>query len=656
MMRRITSVLLLIFLVCIAATGCDQNGDGQPEDTNPPAEHSVDCSVANLISLIENAGPNGVIINLSECTYTLEEINNYPDYPEGDDFGPVGLPVIDVPVTINGFDHASIQRDTDADAPAFRLFFVTENGSLVLNQVDLYNGDANTSRDSVDLGGAILNNGGRVEINSCNLEDHHAYSGGVIYNLGGEVVLTDSSFEDNQAMEGGVLFNDSGSELEVSSSLFLSNSTQFSGAVINNRGKLTISSPECEFRENVADTSGGAICNNGGSAEISHASFERNQANSGGAITSFGSSSSLVLNNCDFLHNSAAVDLGVGGAISQAQGGQISLHGCYFNDNTAYSGGGLYVHDGNFSIGSGTSILNNHATLGGGIMMEHDAVGRLVASHVTDNEAERFGAGILNYGTLDILMSTIASNEAKETDAGGIFNQGVLNIQQSTLYENSAIRSGGGLYNAGDAVLTNTTVSNNQSESGSAIFSNGSLVLLHTTIADNTADVGAALFQSNGDLSVKNIIVAQNTAGFGYTWNCQISADFYQVLGENLSDDEFCPNFSIQDSAHLQPLADNGGQTFTHEIAWTSPARDAASDCTDLDGNDLEIDQRSIQRPQVDACDIGAYEVEAMLAPLEPPISTVVFLSNTSCRKKPGSEYHVVSYFSAGSDGRSERN
>ena len=59
--------------------------------------------------------------------------------------------------------------------------------------------------------------------------------------------------------------------------------------------------------------------------------------------------------------------------------------------------------------------------------------------------------------------------------------------------------------------------------------------------------------------------------------------------------------------AYLFPLADNGGDTWTHALMFFSPAIDAGS-CTDSDGITVTVDQRRVARPIGTTCDIGAYE------------------------------------------------
>jgi hypothetical protein len=62
----------------------------------------------------------------------------------------------------------------------------------------------------------------------------------------------------------------------------------------------------------------------------------------------------------------------------------------------------------------------------------------------------------------------------------------------------------------------------------------------------------------------------------------------------------------------LGPLQDNGGPTETHALGAGSVAIDAIpeADCVDADGEALTTDQRGVTRPQGDACDVGAVEME----------------------------------------------
>lgn len=58
----------------------------------------------------------------------------------------------------------------------------------------------------------------------------------------------------------------------------------------------------------------------------------------------------------------------------------------------------------------------------------------------------------------------------------------------------------------------------------------------------------------------------------------------------------------------LLPLANYGGATSTHALLPGSPAVDAGSCADAFNGGAVAVDQRSVVRPLMQGCDIGAYE------------------------------------------------
>ena len=65
----------------------------------------------------------------------------------------------------------------------------------------------------------------------------------------------------------------------------------------------------------------------------------------------------------------------------------------------------------------------------------------------------------------------------------------------------------------------------------------------------------------------------------------------------------------IYQSPKLSNLTNNGSSTLSHALLLDSPAINAGS-CTNIDGTNINTDQRDISRPQGFICDIGAYESE----------------------------------------------
>lgn len=177
--------------------------DGQTGD--PPGT----CDLVEAIQNAEDdfatnadcdAGVGDDEIVLTEDVVLTASENGGPD-------GGTGLPRINGDngkITIQG-DDFTISRDAGA-TDKFRLFAVSVNGDLTLNDVTLAGGlISDPTRDSV--GGAITVNRGAVTLTNSTISgntvsgngDHpYAYGGG-IYNLGGTVSITDSTIANNRA-------------------------------------------------------------------------------------------------------------------------------------------------------------------------------------------------------------------------------------------------------------------------------------------------------------------------------------------------------------------------------------------------------------------------------------------------------------------------
>jgi predicted outer membrane repeat protein len=83
---------------------------------------------------------------------------------------------------------------------------------------------------------------------------------------------------------------------------------------------------------------------------------------------------------------------------------------------------------------------------------------------LSGNVTDRNGGGIFNAGTATVSTSTLSSNSASY-DGGGIYNGGTVTVTGCTLSSNSAL-DGGGIYNAGPASAL--TVSNSVFSGNSA--------------------------------------------------------------------------------------------------------------------------------------------------------------------------------------------
>lgn len=231
--------------------------------------------------------------------------------------------------------------------------------------------------------------------------------------------------------------------------------------------------------------------------------------------------------------------------------------------------------------------------LGGGI--EADTAGvTLVGSRVTGN-AGGIGGGV---GAIRVTLvdSTVDDNEAT-TVGGGIWADQVADLTNSTVTGNRAGNGGGGI------TVTNTSV-----------------VMLYATVAGNTAPSGAnvQLQAGSDDLTSFASVIGEPIGGT----DCAIDPGAATTSqGYNVETDGSCGfgaapgdvtgGFAVD----LGPLAANGGPTPTRVPEPGSFLLDLV-EC-DAAPEPVVADQRGIARPQGQACDVGAVEVE-VLAPVDP--------------------------------------
>ncbi|BBP81857.1 hypothetical protein PHLH8_14990 [Pseudomonas sp. Pc102] len=165
---------------------------------------------------------------------------------------------------------------------------------------------------------------------------------------------------------------------------------------------------------------------------------------------------------------------------------------------------GARLHLEQLSLRNGRS-----ATRGGALLNE----GETTLEHVElrDNQVyaidpgpdHGWGGAIANYGWLDIRSSHLVDNQAfsettDEVRGGGLYNAGQLRMRNSTLVHNNSSNGvdngfGGGLYNQGLAdIARSTLVRNSQGEGGlgAAILNTGVLRLVNSTLSNNPTYFG----------------------------------------------------------------------------------------------------------------------------------------------------------------------
>ena len=252
---------------------------------------------------------------------------------------------------------------------------------------------------------------------------------------------------------------------------------------------------------------------------------------------------------------------------------------------------------------------------GGNVIMGHGAALELDHVRITDGIAAR-GGGIATGGggSLIVRHSLIDNNEARFTgqvpssgDGGGVLmtstdNPQTLEVSDTTIAFNRASRGAGVLaerQDGNETTLQRVTIADNAATGarggGLTILDLEFVLIEDSIIARNTGNIGSAA-----------VVIAPS--------NCSVILP--STGGGNVESGTDCGLERKNTTGGLATaLADNGGQTPTLALPWTSDVHDFAGACTGTD-------QRDVARPQGAGCDPGAYEATPPPPPVVEPTPT----------------------------------
>ena len=552
-------------------------------------------------------------------------------------------------VSIDASDVGTVTIDGAGDSRIFDVDAAGGAGSaqgVAFTSLALRNGDSRANSSAPDAGGAVdLKAGSAATFTDVDVTDSVAgVNGGGIHGAGGATVVVTTTDGGSSTI--------SGNEAQGAMA-------GMGGGGVWNAGSTTISGDVTVSGNAATGTagSGGGVFNSGGTLSIDGATISGNTANrAGGGIEDAGGT--VVLTGVSVTGNSIATAAPGNGGGLHSGGGDVTVNGGLFEDNTAVEGGGLWSN-GTLAIGSddggptritgntatgaaadngggglyaetgatvtvtGAAIDGNLATgasgSGGGLFVADGASISMTLGNVSGNEANRAGGGaeVATGGTLTLSQVTVSGNSlpgANPGNGGGVHvgGTGAATVSQSTVSGNSAAQ-GGGLWNSGSGTLdvSNSTVSGNSAtDDGGGVYTipGGATSLESVTVALNSAGAdGGGLAISvvtSTSVSVDNTIVGGNTAG-GSGNDCfgQFNTNGFLLVEDRGDDCVFfggTGNSIFGQDPELGPLADNGGPTLTHALGEDSPAVDAGQSA-------FAVDQRGEPRED-NQDDLGAFE------------------------------------------------
>jgi len=251
------------------------------------------------------------------------------------------------------------------------------------------------------------------------------------------------------------------------------------------------------------------------------------------------------------------------------------------------------------------------------------------------------GVGIYAAGGLNAVNSTISGNLAlvPESRGGGAYVKSFNLYLLNTTIEHNYAGRGGGLYQkAGGATIIESTIANNSAHANGGFELHDSafthtLLVRNSTISGNVASTfqgGGATYMPAGvynstiafnrsapdafpaglygvsTIAMESSIFAANTGGSGDIGTASktgLSGSGNLIVATS----DLVPLETLSSCPRLGPLANNGGDTLTHQLLFGS----AAIDQGNLLGGFVPQDQRGAMRDVGGGVDIGAYERQA---------------------------------------------
>ncbi len=475
----------------------------------------------------------------------------------------------------SGIPNVTIQRSNAAGTASFGVLYAQGVSDI-----------------NVTLAGLTLANGASIIANTAT-----TYSDGTGGGVGvpiGHLNVHDSAIVNNTA--GGGIY---AAQIALSYSTVSGN---LQGGVVGGYGSISHST----ISGNSSLSGGGVL---GNPFTIDASSITGNTAGEGGGFAGNGTLTNTIISNNISTGAGGATQPNGGGVLSPSANGGVTLIDCDVSNNTANTVAGVY------SLGGGISVA-----------------GKLVLTRTTvrNNQAGSLGGGIFA-NAADVSGSTISGNTAR--GGGGLYSYALIHVDSSTFSGNTATggnpaavaSAGGGIY-AGNAVLTDVTISGNAAPKAAGIAVDGRLDMQYVTITANVGAACAGLCPSGVYPSdtfaygLGNTVIAGNsgisaevdglaTVSGDHNWIGSVGAAVTVDAGAIINS---CAALG------LSPLANNGGLTQTHAIVSGScligagtPTGTVYRPSTGLSST-VSSDQRGNTFPRVvgSRSDIGAFEFQ----------------------------------------------
>ncbi len=493
--------------------------EGQARPTESGFDLGFDEGASSIQSAIDAAPPGSTVV-VPPGTY-VESFTLYK------------------PVNLMGYGPGTTIISATAGQRVMTVTGPGINDSVLISDLTLTGGDLVPSGACPDHcgGGVLIRDNARPRFQNVSISNNRARSGGGLYVESGGAVLSDTFIQSNNA-------EDQGGGIGIASGAVVMEDGDIGFNAANSGGGVYVGTGSAAFTQlggviwyNEALTTsvgpgngGGGVYVDQGSAVLVDGQMMWNNAAFGGGVFLSSPSARFTQWGGEIIYNLALEFSGGGlyvqngqatlndglieGNFAQMDGGGLFLGGGSFTqrsgmiaNNQAYqNGGGLYVVSGDLALNGG-QIVDNRAELHGGGLFIVGGNATLSGGRIMSNTAINLGGGVY-LGGPGSFRQTSGSIERNTANAGGgaMVQTGTLMLNGGVIVSNTASFNGGGVHVLGrEAVFTQTAgvIAYNQAQvsSGGGVYVEaGRADLLGGQIGNNTALDGGGVYLASGEL------------------------------------------------------------------------------------------------------------------------------------------------------------
>ncbi|XP_064389191.1 uncharacterized protein LOC135337227 [Halichondria panicea] len=453
---------------------------------------NVSISNSELTNNRADSGGGGAIgVSTGSVSISNSELtNNRADYG-----GVIGVTSGDVSIS-----HSTLSNNRAVGGGAI---------GVLTGSVSISNSTLTNNRAGFDGGGAIGVNSGSVSVFHSTLTNNRANFGGAIYvSEGGSASIFNSRLANNRGTKngGGAIGANSGN-VSISHSTLTNNRAEYGGAIsVSEDSTLSISI--CELTNNSADK-GGAIDVCPGSNVFISDSMVTNSSSNRGVI--YASRSNLILNNTNITNNMVSLNIN--------QQSNVTFTGMNIVSN---NNGPINASNSRVDFNGPTTLSNNHGVFGGAISADQSQIYINAEGVIITNNTATSGGGIF------LRESTLFVNEPIEINQNTAHNGGGIYAYSSRVEFKSVQMVGADTY-----PNKQSEIAHNIAENGGGIYAVSSSVELtqsYVNIDSNTAATKGGgvylqqgsklyIYKNDPDISAKDplvkLMINNNLAQYG---------------------------------------------------------------------------------------------------------------------------------------------